>query len=126
MAEGVRRPGPDRTFLFLLTPIAAASVPSLVYCLLVAALWAHGLVAGRQVELHLPPASGWDHVFAWQISVYAWVARWNSVATLGATGLFAFTLVWPRWRTWAGLALIPYGMLLCADFTLRWRYALMP
>ena len=126
MAEGAGRPGPHRTFLFLLTPMAAATAPSLVYCLLTVALWAHGPIAGGAAHLRWPPESGWERVFAWQIRVYGWVARWNSAATLGATALFALALVWPRWRTWAGLALIPYGMLLCADFTLRWRYALMP
>ena len=47
--------------------------------------------------------------------------RWNSDVTMAATALFVSTLLLPRWRHWIGLALIPYGLLLCADFTLRWR-----
>jgi len=62
----------------------------------------------------------------YRMLAYQWVARWNSAATLAATGFFVWTLVLPRWRHWAALALIPYGLLLCADFTLRWRYTLLP
>jgi hypothetical protein len=94
-------------------------VPSLLFCTLALALWMHS-VPGSPIALHLPPHSLWDHLFSLQLSVYQWIARWNSAATLAATGFFASTLLFPRWRNYALLALIPYGLLLCADFTLRW------
>ena len=34
--------------------------------------------------------------------------------------LLVTTLLLPRWRNYLALTLIPYGLLLCADFTLRW------
>ncbi len=126
MSEGARRKLLDRAFFLLLIPLTAASLPSLVFCLLEVALWIHGAATSDPVVFHLPAQTGWDRLFAMQSMVYLWVARWNAVATLAATGLFAFTLLRPRWRHWTILALIPYALLLCADFTLRWRTALLP
>jgi hypothetical protein len=59
-------------------------------------------------------------VFLLELASYDWVAHWNSPVTAAATAFFASTLLIPRWRHFAALALIPYGLLLCADFTLRW------
>lgn len=126
MFDAIRRPQSDRSFFLLLTPLVAASLPSLIFCALATALWLHGVPANHPVLFHLPPHSTWDHLFALELSVYQWVVRWNSAATLAATALFVSTLLRPRWRHWTALALIPYGLLLCADFTLRWRYALLP
>ena len=126
MAERISRPHRDRSFFLLLAPLAAVSVPSLVFCTLAVALWVHGLPARETIVLHLPPRSRWDDLFAMELSAYRWVARWNWAATLAATAFFVSTLLRPRWRHWIALALIPYGLLLCADFALRWRYALLP
>jgi hypothetical protein len=126
MVEEVPHRNRDRGFFLLLIPLAVVSVPSLIFCALAVTLWVHGWPAGQPITLHLPPRSGWDAVFALELSAYRWVARWNWVATLAATAFFVSTLLRPRWRHWTGLALIPYGLLLCADFTLRWRYALLP
>ncbi|HEX4309763.1 MAG TPA: hypothetical protein VHZ25_07025 [Acidobacteriaceae bacterium] len=115
------RPGrPDRSFALLLTPLVVASVPSLLFCTLALVLWLHGIPAHTSLAFHLPPQTAWDHLFAIELSVYQWVARWNSAVTLAATAFFVSTLLLPRWRHFAILALIPYGVLLCADFTLRW------
>jgi hypothetical protein len=103
-----------------------ASLPSLLYCVLVGMLWLHGSPAKGPVVFHLPPESLWDRLFAVESSIYEWIARWNSLATVAATLVFASMILRPRWRHWLVLALIPYSVLLCADFTLRWRYALMP
>ncbi|MGA7521419.1 MAG: hypothetical protein WBW84_03000 [Acidobacteriaceae bacterium] len=116
----------DRSFLFLLMPLAVASVPSLLFCALELALALHGNRGGSVLVFHLPPRTPWDRLLALQTSVYGWVARWNPSATLAATGLFVATLLLPRWRHWMLLALIPFGVLLCADFTLHWRAALLP
>lgn len=113
-------PRPDRSFALLLTPLAAASAPSLVFCALALALRLHGAAHGPAFVFHLPPQTTWDRLFALQLSVYQWVARWNSTVTLAATGFFVATLLLPRWRNFVFLALVPYGLLLCADFTLRW------
>ena len=118
-SSSTRLPLASRSFVLILTPIVAASIPSLLFCTLALALWMHS-VPGSPITLHLPPHSLWDHLFSLQLSVYQWIARWNSAATLAATGFFASTLLFPRWRNYALLALIPYGLLLCADFTLRW------
>ena len=116
----------DRIFFFLLTPLVALSLPSLLYCALEMAVWLVGGLKGGQAMLRRPPENGWVGLVAMQTAVYEWVLRLNSPATLAATGLFVVTLVWPRWRHWIGLALIPYGLLLCADFTLRWHSSLLP
>lgn len=126
MFEAVRRKIRDRAFFLLLTPLAAASLPSLLFCVLEAALWAHSASATKTLVFHLPAEGGWDRLFALQSAIYLWVARWNAMATLAATGLFVCTLLRPRWRTWSAFALVPYALLLCADFTLRWRTALLP
>ena len=126
MAEGVPNPNRDRSFFVLLAPLLAVSAPSLIFCSLAVALWLHGLPAQRTLVLHLPPQGGWDDLFAMEMGAYQWVARWNWAATLAATAFFVSTLLRPRWRHWTALALIPYGLLLCADFALRWRYALLP
>jgi hypothetical protein len=120
------QPRPGRSFFLLLAPLMAVSVPSLIFCALTAALWLHGLPARHPVLFHLPPHGAWDDLFALEVSACQWVARWNSPCTLAATAFFASTLLLPRWRHWAAFALIPYGLLLCADFTLRWSGALLP
>lgn len=114
----VRRP--DRSFVLLLAPLVAVSAPSLVFCALVFLLRLHGWPAG-QVDFHLPAQTVWDRVFAVEVSACEFVARWNSAATLAATAFFVSAIVMPRWRSYLALALIPYGLLLCADFTMRWR-----
>jgi hypothetical protein len=119
-SSSTRLPLASRSFVLILTPIVAASIPSLLFCTLALALWMHTAPATTPTSFHLPPLNLWDHLFALQLSVYQWIARWNSAATLAATGFFASTLLFPRWRNYALLALIPYGLLLCADFTLRW------
>jgi hypothetical protein len=110
----------SRSFVLLLTPIVATSIPSLLFCTLALALWMHSANVTATVTFHIPPLNLWDHLFSLQLFVYQWIARWNSAATLAATGFFASTLLLPRWRHYAIVALIPYGLLLCADFTLRW------
>lgn len=124
MSEAARPPNP--IFLLLLVPLTAVSLPSLVYCALEVVMAVHGALSGGATALHLPPENGWDSLFVMQTHVHEWISRWNSLATLAATAFLASTLLLPRWRTWAGLALIPYGVLLCADFTMHWAYALMP
>jgi hypothetical protein len=126
MSELPLRKRADRSFLFLLMPLAIASVPSLLFCALELALALHGNRSGNILVFHLPPHTMWDRLLALQSSVYGWVARWNASCTLAATGLFVATLLLPRWRQWMVLALIPFGLLLCADFTLHWRSALLP
>lgn len=116
----------DRSFLFLLMPLAVASFPSLLFCALEITLAVHGSRHESVLVFHLPPRTSWDRLLALQSSVYAWVSRWNAPATLGATGLVVSTLMLPRWRHWMLFALIPFGVLLCADFTLHWRAALLP
>jgi hypothetical protein len=115
---------PNPIFLSLLVPLTAASLPSLVFCGLAVAMRLHGIFTNGQMVLHYPPATLWDGLFALQAQVHAWVAQWNSLATLAATAFFVATLLVRRWRFWTGLALIPYGVLLCADFTMR--YAFLP
>lgn len=117
---------PDRSFLWLLLPLVAASLPSLLFCALEIALALHGAHASGVLVFHMPPRSPWDRLLALQTSVYGWVAHWNAAVTLAATALFVSALLRPRWRQWVGLVMIPYGLLLCADFTLRWRTALLP
>ncbi|HEY6448249.1 MAG TPA: hypothetical protein VIY53_17450 [Acidobacteriaceae bacterium] len=121
MAEAVHRPNPDRAFLSLLVPLTAASLPSVVFCALVLASGLHGLCAGNQIVFQLPPHSLWDRLFILEARIYEWLTRWNSVATLAASAFFVFTLFRRRWRAFSGLALIPYGVLLCADFAMRWH-----
>jgi hypothetical protein len=115
-----RRTRPDRSFALLLTPLVAASLPSLIFCALALVLWLHGAPTHTPLTFHLPPQTAWDRLFSLELSVYQWVARWNSAVTLAATAFFVSTLLLPRWRHFALLALIPYSVLLCADFTLRW------
>lgn len=117
---GVERSRPARFFLLLLTPLALVSLPSLLFCALAVALRLHAFPAGP-IEFHFPAQTAWDRLLALELYAYEFVARWNSAATLAATGLFVTTLVLPRWRNYLTLALIPYGLLLCADFTLRWH-----
>ncbi len=119
--ESDRPHRPDRSFTLVLAPIVAASVPSLLFCALALVLWLHTAPTRAQVTFHFPPLNLWDHLFALQLSLYQWVAHWNSAVTLAATAFLVSTLLLPRWRHFAFLALIPYGLLLCADFTLRWR-----
>lgn len=126
MAETSRLLQSDRSFLFLLTPLAVASLPSLVFCALELALALHGNHNGRLIEFHLPPRTAWDRLLALQSAVYGWLAQWNASVTLAATGVLVATLLLPRWRHWLLFALIPFGVLLCADFTLHWRAALLP
>lgn len=126
MSEAARGNLLDRAFFLLLAPLAAASLPSLIFCLLELVLWMHSAASQNALVFHLPPQTGWDRLFAVQSAVYLWVARWNTIATVAATALFAITLLRPRWRHWTAFALIPYALLLCADFTLRWRTALLP
>lgn len=126
MPEAVRGRNRDHSVILLLAPLFLASMPSLVYCALVGMLWLHGAPAKGPVVFHLPPANLWDRMFAVEAFVFRWIAAWNSVATVAATLVFASIILRPRWRHWLVLALIPYAVLLCADFTLRWRYALMP
>jgi hypothetical protein len=116
----------DRSFLFLLMPLTMASLPSLLFCALEVALVLHGNRGGSVLVFHLPPRTAWDRLLTLQSSIYGWVARWNASVTLAATGLFVATLLLPRWRHWMVLALIPFGLLLCADFTLHLRSALLP
>lgn len=126
MAENVRPLNPPWIVVVLLVPLFAVSLPSLVFCALEVLLWLHGAPGKSPVVFHLPPHSLWDRLFVTETIAYRWIARWNSVATLVATFVFVSTLVRARWRYWTMLTLIPYMVLLCADFTLRWRYALMP
>jgi len=126
MSEFPRQIRSDRSFLFLLMPLAVASLPSLLFCALEIALALHGNHNGGFITFHLPPRTTWDRLLAMQSAVYGWVSRWNAPATLGATGLLVATLLLPRWRHWMLFALIPFGVLLCADFTLHWRAALLP
>jgi hypothetical protein len=121
MAEDPRQTKPDRAFFLLLTPLTGVSLPSFLFCALNIALWLRGATGGEPVVFHVPPQSAWDAILSLQASVYEWIARWNSLATLTATAFLVFTLLRPRWRSWSGLALIPYVVLLCADFTMRWR-----
>lgn len=122
----LRRGGPDRSLLFLLMPLAVASLPSLLFCALEIALAMHGTSVRNVIVFHLPPRTAWDRLFVLQSSVYGWIAHWNAAVTLAATGLFVSVLLRPRWRPWLVLVTIPYGLLLCADFTLRWRSTLLP
>lgn len=116
----------DRFFFVLLAPLMAASVPSLAYCALGLLMWGHRLFGDPQMVLHVPAENLWDRCFVLEANLIHWISQWNAAATLAATALFVFTLLRPRWRYWAGLALIPYGVLLCADFTMRWRYTMFP
>jgi hypothetical protein len=113
---------PNHLFLSLLVPLTAASLPSLAFCGLAVAMRLHGILTHGQTVLHFPPETGWDALGALQAHVQEWLAQWNSLATLAATGFFVSTLLVRRWRFWTGLALIPYGVLLCADFTMRYAY----
>jgi hypothetical protein len=110
----------NRPFFLLLALLAAASAPSLIFCALTAALWLHGFLPRHPGFSHFRPQDAWDRLLPLELSAYNFVARWNSPATLAATAFFVTTLLLPRWRSWAALALIPYSLLLCADFTLRW------
>ncbi|MFP5227047.1 MAG: hypothetical protein ACLGXA_05415 [Acidobacteriota bacterium] len=116
----MERSRPGRIFLLLLTPLAVVSLPSLLFCALAVALRFH-VLPDAAVEFHLPAQTGWDHLLALELYAYAFVSRWNSAATLAATALFVTTLLLPRWRHYLTLAVIPYALLLCADFTLHWR-----
>ncbi len=116
----VERSRPTRFFLLLLTPLALVSVPSLLFCVFAVALRLLAFPAGA-VEFHFPAQTAWDHLPGLEAYACEFVARWNSAATLAATALFVTTLLLPRWRNYLTLAIIPYGLLLCADFTLRWH-----
>ena len=126
MSESLHPARADRSFLFLLMPLAVASLPSVLFCALELALAWHGSRASGVLAFHLPPRTAWDRLLALQSLVYGWLARWNATATLGATGLLVATLLLPRWRHWMFVALIPFGVLLCADFTMHCRAALLP
>lgn len=126
MAEAVRGSNPDRSVFLLVAPLFLVSLPSVLYCALVGLLWLHGVPAKGPMVFHLPPETFWDRLFAVEASVYEWIAQWNAVATVAATLVFACMILRRRWRHWLVLALIPWCVLLCADFALRWRYALMP
>ena len=126
MSDAVRRANPDRIFLVLLAPLLAAALPSVLYCVLGVLMWLHGMAAGNPVVLHVPAENLWDRCFLLQAHLMHWISQWNATATLAATAFFVCTLLRQRWRYWTGLALIPYGVLLCADFTMRWRYAILP
>jgi hypothetical protein len=121
MSETLPRHRSDRSFLLLLTPLMAASLPSLIFCALAVVLWLHGFPAKASDIFNFQPANPWDRLFAFELSIYEWLVRWNSAVTLAATALFVSTILLRRWRHWIALALVPYGLLLCADFTLRWR-----
>jgi hypothetical protein len=111
--------------MVLLATLGAVSAPSLVFCVLAIVLRLHGWSAAT-TYFHLPAQTTWDRVFAMEAGACAFVARWNWAATLAATAFFVSAMLRPRWRGYLALALIPYGLLLCADFTLRWRAALLP
>lgn len=110
----------------LLAPLFVAAVPSLLFCSLQAILWLHGTATGNPLVFHLPPVNKWDELFAMETDVCAWISRWNATVTLLATLVFVATLLRPRWRHGLIPALIPYSLLLCADFVLRWRYVFLP
>lgn len=126
MSDAVRRANLDRIFLLVLAPLMMAALPSVIYCAVGLLMGLHGMLAGDSMVLHIPAENLWDRCFVVQVHLLQWISHWNALATLAATGFFVFTLLRPRWRYWTGLALIPYGVLLCADFTMRWRYALLP
>jgi hypothetical protein len=113
-------PPMDRSFVLLLAPLAVASLPSLVFCTLALVLHLHTTSAPSLSPAFGDRGGAWNHLFALELSLYRWVARWNSVVTLAATAFVVSTLLRSRWRHFAVLALIPYLLLLCADFTLRW------
>jgi hypothetical protein len=98
----------------------------MLFCALQLTLWTYGVLSAGPIEFHLPAQTGWDALFAVQAGAFHWISRWNSLATLLATGLFISTLVRPRWRGWSGLSLVPWAVLLCADFTLRLHPILLP
>lgn len=110
----------DRSFFLLLIPLAAASVPSLIFCVVSLVLRLRGHAAGVIPWLRMPANPPWDDLSSLGIAACDWVAHWNSLITLAATAFLVSTLLLRRWRHFAALALIPYGLLLCADFTLRW------
>lgn len=110
----------DRVFVLLLAPVTLASVPSLLFCALAVALRLHGF-GSSTLYFHFPPQTTWDHLFALEVAACEFVSHWNSAVTLAATAVFVSTMLLPRWRSYLTLALIPYGLLLCADFTLRLR-----
>jgi hypothetical protein len=116
----------DLVFFLLLISLAASALPSLLFCSLKAALWGRGAFASGAIEFHLPAQNLWDGIFSLQASMVEWVSRWNSPVTLVATGIFIGTLVRPRWRRWTLLALLPYALLLCADFALHGQSVLLP
>jgi len=126
MSDRSRHEHRDRSFLWLLAPLLLASAPSLLFCVLEIALALHGSRSGGDLVFHLPPRTSWDRLLALQSSIYGWIARWNGVVTLAGTALLVATLLLQRWRRWLTLVTIPYGLLLWADFTLRWRPALLP
>jgi hypothetical protein len=61
MSETVARRS-DRSFFVLLTPLFAASLPSLIFCALAFAFWLHGMPAHNPIALHFPPRSIWDEL----------------------------------------------------------------
>ena len=126
MAEAAPRPNPDRAFVLLLTPLAAASLPSLLWCALEVVLTLSRTLTNGQFVVHVPPQTALDRLVVLETLVHRWIAHWNSLATLAATSVLVLTLLRPRWRAWAGLALIPYGVLLCADFTMGRSGAFLP
>lgn len=126
MSDSSPRLSRDRSFLWFLGPLALASLPSLLFCAMEVSLAVYGTHGRTGIVFHWPPQTAWDRMLLLQSTLYGWVARWNAVVTLAATALLVATLLLQRWRHWLGLVTIPYGLLLCADFTLRWRSALLP
>ena len=126
MSEAVRRQSDDPLFFVLLIPLAAASLPSLIFCLVEMLLWLHGAFVHSFATADPSHRNLLHTLLLLRSAADGWIARWNAAVTLAATALVVVTLLRSRWRTWAGLALIPYGLLLCADFTLRWRSVLHP
>jgi hypothetical protein len=114
----------DRRFMVLLAPLAAVSAPSLLFCVLAMAIHVHGFSGGG--DSHRATQTGWEQAVALEISAYQFVARWNSAATLAATAFLVATILLRRWRSYTVLALIPYGVLLWADFTLRLHPTVLP
>jgi hypothetical protein len=125
MTETARSRNSGWVFFAFMAPLFVAALPSLLFCSLELILWLHG-ANQSPVAFHLPPVNPWDRLFAMETAVYQWISRWNAAVTLLATMAFVATLLRPRWRHGLVPALIPYSLLLCADFALRWRYIFLP
>ena len=111
---------PASVFFLLLAPLTLAAAPSLFFCGLAGVLRLHASRVGT-LAFHMPAQTGWDELLALEVYAYEFVSHWNSAATLAATALFVTTLLLPGWRSYFKLALIPYALLLWADFALRWH-----